>query len=554
MMVLPAKAQSDKADMFVLEGHRQLQLGNYTDAFELMRHALWLNPKSVAALSEISDLWHYMRNDSMAIVYMKQAADLAPNDLWVQMPLVELYVNTGNIDAAIDTLDALATKFPANEDILLMLESLYKQKGDYENVVRVLDLLELKEGKSEQLSMEKFRTYMQMNDQPRAFAEVKALADEYPNDLRYRVVLGDMYVGQQQYDEALKVYQTVEAEDSTNINLMASMLNYYAATNQDSLFSVQLETISTNPQLDNETRLRFLNSLVYEHLQEHKDPDHLLDMFAKVLQMPQQDAQIAELCARYMITIEQPTERVKPVLHQILDIDPENVLARSQLLQYATEEEDTAEVIRVCRPAVDFDIDDPVFYYYLGIAYYQADSARMAVDVFKKGFRHVDDHTNLQLITNMYALLGDSYHKLGDMPHAYESYDSCLMYRPDEALVLNNYAYYLSLERKNLSKAEEMSRRSLEHEGDNPTYIDTYAWILFQQRRYAEARTYIEQALSLMGSDIDASDANIIEHAGDIYAKCGDMDNAVKYWQQSADLGNTSPLLAKKLKNRKYYK
>ena len=142
---------------------------------------------------------------------------------------------------------------------------------------------------------------------------------------------------------------------------------------------------------------------------------------------------------------------------------------------------------------------------------------------------------------------------MGDMQHAYESYDSCLVYRPDEALVLNNYAYYLSLQRQKLDKAEDMSRRSLEQEPDNPTYIDTYAWILFQQKRYAEAKTYIDKALAIMADDIDADDANIIEHAGDIYARLGDKQTAMRYWTLSAQLGNDSPLLAKKLKKQKYY-
>ena len=221
---LASYAQADKSDIFVLEGHRQMTLGNHSDAFELIRHALELNPKSVAALEEMGEFWHFMHNDSMAIVYMSKAAEYAPNDYWVQQPLVELYVNSGKYDEAIHLLEEMSVKYPAKEDILMMLESLYQQKGDFKSVIGVLNKLELKEGKSEQLSREKFRTYMQMGDEEHAFAEISALADEYPNDLRYRVLLGDMHVGQQHFDEALKVYKSVEAEDPTNISLMASML------------------------------------------------------------------------------------------------------------------------------------------------------------------------------------------------------------------------------------------------------------------------------------------------------------------------------------------
>jgi tetratricopeptide (TPR) repeat protein len=243
---------------------------------------------------------------------------------------------------------------------------------------------------------------------------------------------------------------------------------------------------------------------------------------------------------------------VKPVLEQMLDINPESDMARSLLLEYAIEANDLPEVIRISKPAVDYAIDDPLFYYYLGVAYFQSDSAQLAVKTFKKGLQKVDDKTNLQLLTNMYALMGDAYHKLGDSKHAYECYDSCLLYRPDEAMVLNNYAYYLSLEEKQLDKAEEMSRRSLEKEADNYTYIDTYAWILFKQKKYAEAKEYIDKALVLIGDSVEENDATIIEHAGDIYAKTGQKERAVEFWQQAAELSNPSAVLLKKLKKKKY--
>lgn len=553
--VLCASAQDSnkaKADHFILEGHRQMLLGNNSDAFEMFRHGLMLNPKSSVALSELSHFWQYLRQDSLSLQYMKLATQYAPDNYWNKEALVDFYVDAGKTDDAINVLEQLAKQFPEKEDVLLMLETLYKQKQDYANVVRVLDALEVKEGKSEQLSIEKFRTYVQMKDEKKAFEEMSELAEEYPNDLRYRVLLGDLYVDQGQYDEGLKVYQAVEEEDSTNIYLMSSMLNYYTKTNQDSLYQQQLNKVCTNPQLDEETRLRFLNGLVFQNMQENKDPQPLLEIFKKVLAMPQENTQILELCTRFMVTLKRPADEVKPVLNQMLDINPENNMARGLLLEYAVEANDLPEVIRISKPAVDYSIDDPVFYYYLGVAYFQTDSAQLAVKTFRKGLQKVDSKTNLQLLTNMYALMGDAYHQLGDNKHAYECYDSCLLYRPDEAMVLNNYAYYLSLEEKQLEKAEEMSRRSLEKESDNYTYIDTYAWILFKQKKYGEAKEYIDKALAIMGDDIEANDATIIEHAGDIYAKNGQKERAVEFWQQAVDLGNASVVLKKKLNKKKY--
>lgn len=553
--VLGVSAQvSDKAkaEYFILEGHRQLLLGNNSDAFEMLRHALQLDPTSSVAQSELSHFWQFLRQDSLSLEYMKRASENDPDNYWNKEALVDFYVNAGKTDEAISVLEQLSKQFPDKEDVLLMLESLYKEKQDYANVIKTLDALEVKEGKSEQLSIEKFRTFVQMKDEKKAFKEMSELAAEYPNDLRYRVLLGDLYVDQEQYDEGLKVYKTVEVEDPTNIYLMSSMLNYYKRTNQDSLYQQQLNKICTSPKLENETRLRFLNGLVYQNIQENKDPQPLLEIFRKVRTMPQEDTQILELCTRFMVTTKQPAEEVKPVLREMLAINPESNMARNLLLEYAVEDNDTAEVIRIAKPAVDYSIDDPVFYYYLGVAYFQMDSAQLTVKTFKKGLQHVNDQTNLQLLTNMYALMGDAYHQLGDSKHAYECYDSCLLYRPDEAMVLNNYAYYLSLEDSHLDRAEEMSRRSLEKEPDSPTYLDTYAWILFKQKKYAEAKEYIDKALNALGDSVSTNDATIVEHAGDIYAKNGLKEKALEFWQQAADLDTPSATLLKKLKKKKY--
>lgn len=553
--VLGVSAQvSDKAkaEYFILEGHRQLLLGNNSDAFEMLRHALQLDPTSSVAQSELSHFWQFLRQDSLSLEYMKRASENDPDNYWNKEALVDFYVNAGKTDEAISVLEQLSKQFPDKEDVLLMLESLYKEKQDYANVIKTLDALEVKEGKSEQLSIEKFRTFVQMKDEKKAFKEMSELAAEYPNDLRYRVLLGDLYVDQEQYDEGLKVYKTVEVEDPTNIYLMSSMLNYYKRTNQDSLYQQQLNKICTSPKLENETRLRFLNGLVYQNIQENKDPQPLLEIFRKVRAMPQEDTQILELCTRFMVTTKQPAEEVKPVLREMLAINPESNMARNLLLEYAVEDNDTAEVVRIAKPAVDYSIDDPVFYYYLGVAYFQMDSAQLTVKTFKKGLQHVNDQTNLQLLTNMYALMGDAYHQLGDSKHAYECYDSCLLYRPDEAMVLNNYAYYLSLEDSHLDRAEEMSRRSLEKEPDSPTYLDTYAWILFKQKKYAEAKEYIDKALNALGDSVSTNDATIVEHAGDIYAKNGLKEKALEFWKQAADLDSPSATLLKKLKKKKY--
>lgn len=539
-------------EYFLLEAVRQRQLGNHDAAVELFNHCLHLNPNSDVALYEMAKYKSYLQEDSVAEDYLERAVKLAPDNYWYSTALVNIYHKEGRIDEAITVVENLSKKYPGKSDLLLMLMDLYTRNEDYPNVIKTLDRLEVKEGKSEQISTEKFRIYVQMKDEKRAYEEIMNLAKEYPNDLRYKVLLGDMYVQHGHMDKALEVYKAVEQEDSTNLNVMLSLADFYNKQNQDSLYQKQIEKLVLNNRLSNDMRVQIMTNVVYENLANKDDSTKVLDKFRKILSYPQENSNMTELCVRYMVSIQMPPDSIRPVLKSLLSIDPENEDARGQLLNYAIQENDTAEIYSICKPAVDISTNDPTYYYLLGIIYYQREEPQMAIQTLRKGLDNVRKDTQISIISNSYTMLGDLYHELGDDEKAFEAYDSCLIYTPNDVGALNNYAYYLSLKKQDLERAEQMSAKTLVQEPDNYTYIDTYAWILFMLERYDEAKVQIDKALEVMGEDISADDSNIVEHAGDIYFKAGDKEGALQLWQKAKELGSDSKTLEKKLKKKKY--
>lgn len=522
MSFFVASAQQTKFDYIFQEAMRQKLANKYDAAIDLFDYCRQLDPYSGAVLYELSELYRYVKNDSLAIHALEDACRLYPKNYWYKNKLVSLYLENRRMDEALKNVEEMSRLFPEKGEVLGMLLELYENKNDYANMVKVLDKIEVKEGKSEQLSMEKFRLFLQMNDEKRAFEEMENLADEYPNDLRYQVVIGDLYLDAGKKEEALKQYKMVEVQDSTNMTLLLSMANFYHQEGDEARYQEYISKVLTNKDVDDVTRVRMLGVLVRENLDTHADSTYLLALFDKVLQEPQEHTDILELKVRYMVTKNMPISEVKPVLHQMLDIDPENDMARQQLLAYAIEENDTLGIVNVCKPAVDYNAEDPVFYYYLGVAYFQMQEKEKAAEAFRSGLNHVENSDNenkLQLCVNMYALLGDIYHQLGQDDKAFQAYDSCLIYNKNDAMVLNNYAYYLSLKKKDLQRAEEMSRLSNELEPDNATYLDTYAWVLFQQKRYDEAKQYMDKVVELMERDGEEMSDDVQDHIKQINKK-----------------------------------
>jgi tetratricopeptide (TPR) repeat protein len=154
------------------------------------------------------------------------------------------------------------------------------------------------------------------------------------------------------------------------------------------------------------------------------------------------------------------------------------------------------------------------------------------------------------IVSDFYSIMGDLLHQKGRANEAFAAYDSCLQWKPDNIGCLNNYAYYLSELGTDLDRAEQMSHQTIMAEPRNGTYLDTYAWILFMQKRYSEARIYIDQAVL----NDSARNSVILEHAGDIYALNDDMEKALDYWMKAQQLDPKNKVLNRKIKRKKYLK
>ena len=182
-----------------------------------------------------------------------------------------------------------------------------------------------------------------------------------------------------------------------------------------------------------------------------------------------------------------------------------------------------------------------------------------AIETLQNGLKQSDGQQNPDYISDIYELLGELYYEQGRVEDAFAAYDSCLVYRDDNVSCLNNYAYYLSLRNERLDEAERMSYRAIKMEPLNKTYLDTYAWILFVQGNYSLAKFYIDRVVSPQQTDSllladDNLQADVFEHAGDIYAMNDTEELAVRYWTLAQRKGSESAILEKKVKLRKYVK
>lgn len=551
----PAAAQTGnndagRYDRFFIDAMLQRQKGNNDAAFDLLKHCVHIRPEAPEAYFFLAQYYMSLKQNDKAIECFKKAADLEPDNSTYLETLAKAYVTNDNDSLAIGTLEKIVEKETGRIDILEMLVQLYQKRADYDNTIKTLDRLETLEGKNERLTYAKSEIYSLTGDKKAAINEMKKLADQYPNDLNYRGMYGDALLMNGREKEAFDIYTGILKAEPDNYRAQLSMRAYYKQKDMAADADSMTMQLLLNKNTGDDARVYIMRQEIAESENGGGDSTKILRLFDRMMAQPQASTDIAILYATYMSLKKMPQEKIEAVLEKVLAQTPNNAAARLQLVAYAWQRDDLDRVIELCKAARQYNPDEMAFYYYEGMAHFRKDDNDSALNAFQNGISVIGEHSDPDIVSDFYAVMGDLLYEKGRAAEAYAAYDSCLQWKDDNIGCLNNYAYYLSVNGDSLDKAEKMSYRTVKAEPKNATYLDTYAWILFMQGRYAEAKIYIDQAVQ---NDSDSS-AVILEHAGDIHAKAGDIDGAVELWARAAAKDPANKLLARKIRQRKYIK
>ena len=519
---------------FYLEAIRQEGLGNYPEAFDLYRHCLEIDSLASESHYAISGFYSSINKDSLALWHLKKANSLDPKNDEFAERLGQYYLSQNMIDEGTAVYERLANMFHNRSEFLDILIRIYQYKKDYKKMLETLNRLEEAEGQSEGLTLSKMQVYSSMGDEKGAYGELSRLVKSHPNDLNYKVMMGNWLLANSKKEEALKAYKAVLKDEPNNAQAQMSLMDYYRAVGNSADADTLLYQILENPNTEAQTRITLMRQVVSDNEQSGGDSTRILNIFSRILSLPQKSSEMAEMQVAYMTYKHMPQDSILSGLNKVLAINPENIGARLQRLDIMWRDTIDENVIAECEKAIDYTPEETALYYYLSLAKYLNKDDAGALKALRKGATTIKDDTPIEISSRIYMISGDILHSMNKAEEAYAAYDSCLNINPNEISCLNNYAYYLSEENRDLKRAEQMSYKTIKAEPENTTYLDTYAWILYMQKRYEEARIYIDQALK---NDSTQTSSVIWEHAGDIYIRLGLKTDASNYWQKAIDSG-----------------
>jgi len=521
------------------ESQRLEALEEFDKAAALMEQCLSIDPFNADAHYEMAILYIAIERIEDALFHAKKSSELNPNNEWVTQLLSQLYQISGNIDGELSTYKNLIKKDPSNIEYLFLLATAHSKNGSYKKAIQVYNEIESKIGVSEELSVTKEYLYITMGNVDLAAAEIMNLVAAFPNEIRFLGMLAELYQANNLTEKSIAIYNDILKVEPKNSAANIALAEHYRVNNNHLKAFDYLTFCFDNDVFDPQTVFQILSSYFQMAIDEQKYLDPLLSLLDKALINHPNEAPFHVLSGDVYFQLNN-SKKAFEAYEKSLNLGVTDFLIWNRYLILGVELQEYDRVYKNGARAIELHPIQPTLYLFTGFAAFYNKEYEKAITFFNKGLNYVVN--NRPLKAEFYNYLGDAYHIFGNNKKSDECYEKSLDLIPDNVVVLNNYSYYLSLREKDLEKAERMSKQCVELSPNQPTYQDTYGWVLYKLKRFNEAKEWLQKAVEGGGKS-----PVVIEHYGDVLYQLNQKKEALEYWKKAKNTGGDSELLNKKV-------
>ncbi len=537
-----------EVDFLFFNAQKEKLIGNFGVAENLFLEIIKRDPGNALPYYEVGRTAIARQQFDRALEYSGKAAQMEPKNEWYLRLRIDLLRQTGRLEEAIPVLRQLVLLVEDQEGVLFELASVQADAKLYNDAIKTFNQIEVRTGPSPELADQKRQLWVKLGKPDKGLDEIRKLVDLYPKDTEFKLYLGQLYFEKGDYDNARKQFDEALAIDPENGKILLALADVYRAQkNTDKAFTY-LQAAFTKPELDVDLKIQVLLTLFAEM---EKNPAIKAQALALGQEATRLHPEEPKTWAMYadLLYHSGNTAEARIAYKQAISADKGNqkFTVWQQYLLSLLDVQDFESLSPEADKAVELFPNQALPYFLSGLAKNQLKDYSAAVSVLRSGVFYVSG--NRELEASFYSSLGDAYNELGNFEESDESYAKTLKIQPHNALVLNNWSYYLSLRKTKLDQAEEMIKKAVKIEPKNPSYLDTYAWVMYQQGKFKEALEWMELALATAGED----KATLYEHYGDILFRLGQEVKAIEFWQKAKAAGMKSDFIDRKIAEGKLY-
>ncbi|MFN0274144.1 MAG: tetratricopeptide repeat protein [Chitinophagales bacterium] len=522
-------------------------LEDYEGAIVLFKEILKVDPENAPALFELSRIYFgYGRIDDA-----KELANAAINsdgeNEYYQLLLADILTYGQQFPEAVKILEQLKKNYPQKIDNYYQLSYVFERIGDIKKSISVLQDAQKQFGDDEGVLVELQRLYVKAGDVNNALSNLQKLILQNPDNPSYYNMIGDVYEIAKNSSQAEETYAILLTLDPDNPDLLLSKAEMEKAKGNFTGYYQTMKDMFAIPSINIDKKIFFLVPFVDSITEKNfVQKDFIFNLTQILTETHPADAKSFAMRGDFLYYAQQLQEARKNY-RQSLTIreDVYDVWLKIFYIDADLKQNDSLQT--VTEQSMEIFPNQPMGYYFNGLSYINRNMYEDAIQVLKRALPIASSNT--QLKADIYLRLGDSYNELKKYAESDAAYESSLQLNPKNPYTLNNYAYHLSLRKEKLDRAAEMAKLANELVPNNSSLLDTYAWVLYQQEKYKEAKQWIEKALKNGG---DKSEV-ILEHYGDVLYQLGDVNSALENWKKAKQLGTGSELLDRKIDEGKLY-
>jgi tetratricopeptide (TPR) repeat protein len=538
-------ADSGTVKQLFFSALREKTVENTKLAAELFNRILQIDPTNDATMFELANLEKAQNNYPVMQNLLERAVTVNPNNEWYWIALAGSYEKSNDLDKLENVFNELIRLDPSKPDYYYdKANALFIQKR-YDEALAMYDKVEELAGPSEDLLINRQKIYIRQGNVKKAISAIDELIAANPTQVKYYLMQAEIYNSNNLNDKALAILQKAKAFDPKNGLIHLALSDLYREKNNIEASYNELEAAFAIPDLDIDQKIRII--------------------LGYVPKFPEANAKASALELSRILTITHPTEskafaiygdmllqsekisEAKTAYKKAISLDNQAYNVQEQLVRIDLGENDLDAAIKDGESSLSFFPNQAWMNYMVGVAWQQKRDYTKAISYLRTATALETQDKNL--LSQSFSALGDSYHSLGDNKSSDSAYEKAIAINPDNAFTLNNYAYYLSLRNERLENAAQMSKHSNDLQPSTASFEDTYAWILFKQKKYPEAKLWIEKSLL----HDKGSSATKTEHYGDILFFLGDADGALQNWTKAKAQGAKSSVLERKINEKKYF-